>query len=287
MGHVDVSVLSCMSFLEVLLILITSCLIVGKKDLLDIRDKKNLLKLFVAAVLMMIAVVTVKTYIGQNETLLTLGLYILIWIAVYKMDWLEAIAGILIQSIAFICLEFVSIIIGSQVIGLHFNASTMDNRHFIYLNVITRLLDIILAIVIYKLPFIIIDIDSIKKDSNKDTLKNILPILGLEALYIFTILKTARLDYNVTSIWGVVSLVISIVAMLALNTVVLYIVIRLMRSIIEERKNKVVAYLNYQRLRKKYGDDIIAIDKEMNIALQKAVKDYRSKNIWGGKKHDK
>ena len=70
--------------------LITALLIVGRKDILDIRNKTNLLKIIISSILMTIVTVIVKDYIGQNTAIITLGIFAVIWIIIFKIHWVEA-----------------------------------------------------------------------------------------------------------------------------------------------------------------------------------------------------
>ena len=286
MGEINLSSACLVSYPEIVLLIIASLLIVGRKDILDIRNKTNLFKLFISSVAMTIVTVVLKNLVGQQATIISLGIFIVIYVFVLGVHWTEAAGGILIASVAFMALEYVSLLISFAVTGGSFSIMNTDRTLIILSGLVPRILDAILVVVLYKLPVTIVDLGSIK-DFTKSALKDITSIYIFLALFIFGILKIAKLDYNYTTLWGVLSAIINVIIMICIVSGVLFVVTRLMRLITEERRGKAAAYFKYQRLRKVLGDDIIAIDKEMDIALNKAVEDLHSKNIWGGKKREK
>lgn len=270
MGQANLFTFFLIGYPEEFLSLITCLLIVGRKDKLNIRNKINTIKIFSSALIMTIAAFFSKNVFGQGAVIVTAAAFVVVIILIFKVYWVEACAGILISLFSLIAFEYICITIWSQVVGLSFDGWASDSRARMYSIFSVRILQLILVVILYKIPIAIIDFGTIKGFTKKVSGKLAL-IFAYEMFCVFTIIKVARFDFSPTTLSGTLNMAVNITLIIAFIVLNILVTTRLVRNAAMERKNHAITLLWFKHLLAKHGNDVTKIDKMIDEVLNEVV----------------
>jgi hypothetical protein len=270
MGEINLLTVCFVSFPEQLLWLIVSLLLIGRKDIFIFKNKKNVLKVSIISLMTTLIIILLKNLLGPIGTIISICVFIAIYVLFFQIHWVEAAAGILVTAIIFMTLEYVGILIVTQIIGITFNSNTTNSTELILLSVAPRILQIILTIILFKKPVKIIDTNAIKGFS-KSRLKKLAFIFAYEAFCIFVIMKIARFEFNTNTLIGILDMWTNIILIITFVVGNLIVITRFMRIISAEKRNQAVTLLWVKSLLAQHGNDIATIDKMINDALSEIV----------------
>lgn len=256
-------------FTETLVVLITSMLITGRKDLLNIRNRMNILNLLIVTFVLTIIITLTRSLLGQTAIIIFLVAYIVTCIFVFKTHWIEAAAGVLIAAISLAAFEYISILLGSRIIGVTPDSNNLVGELRIFTVVVTRILQIILVIILYRFPILVVNFGTIK-GFTKRTLRKLTVIYIYEAICIILFIKIGWSQFNYNSL-SISDTTINIIVMCSFIVLNIIVVTKLMRNAMLEKKNNTITLLWFKHLLKQYRYDIAKIDVMVDDALNKEM----------------
>jgi hypothetical protein len=257
-------------FSEILLILITSMLITGRKEILNIRNKINLLKLFLVALVLTLIIMLTKDLLGQFSTIAMMAVIIVICAFIFKIHWTEAAAGVLIATVSLAAFEYVSILISSKITGVAFNGNTIVGKFRMYTSIASRILQTILIFILYRSPTTGINFGAIKGFAKK-TLRRLTFIYIYEAFCIIILIKIGWSQLYSGTILSILDMSVNIILICSFFILNIIIITKLMRNAMLEKKNNTITLLWFKHLLTQYKYDIAKIDEMVDAALNKEV----------------
>ncbi len=186
---------------EEYLLLILTMLVIGFKDILNFKNKENLVK-----VIFVTLMTALFTSIGHNyfDQIAFLGIiqiifFVFIYSIVFKKEWYGIVLSFLIVTFIYLIFDFAGIILVASFMKINYMdiiEKYSNTPKFILITLPSRLFLIITCFIVYKLPFTIINSCKIE-DFTKNTIKKIsLPNIKMFVILILIVDKIQMLLQN-------------------------------------------------------------------------------------------
>lgn len=153
MDKMSITSILLVSFPEAILIVISTLTIAGYKDILNFKEKKNFLKLFLCSLIMIIFSVVCRAILplATLNFILMAALYPIIIYSIYHYRVAPTILGVIVSLVVLMLGEAVSITTLLKTIGLSLESVYLSNILRVLFSLPTRLFQLITIIIMCKL----------------------------------------------------------------------------------------------------------------------------------------
>lgn len=235
MDKMSVSSILLVSFPETVLTIVSALIIAGYKDVLNFKEKKNIIKLFTAS-----SIITLCSAFGRQvfnsitiNLFFTINIYLLVICFVYRHKIAATICGVLVSSIPVLLGEAIFVGIFLKVANILISHVYANNILRILLSIPVRTCQILVIIFICKLRNI--DLRSIKFNIN-ESIQIILFILMIlsSLLNIESSFLSITRDYQ-----AILKLIINLIITMSFSGWLVYSIIKIrQKSEISKKLNK-------------------------------------------------
>jgi lysylphosphatidylglycerol synthetase-like protein (DUF2156 family) len=244
---------------HMLYVLITACLI-GRKDILDFRNKANLLKLSLV-VFTNIAITILCKFSGipyVNNILIQSVFFILIYSLILKFKWYKASLGLLINLLVYGIIEFVNFQIVNSLTGITLEQIYQNDTYRLVVFLPGRLVQVLMAYGLYKWSVILLDWGNFKRLTKtikkKITLINLMVLVAL-VLVLVTVRTFAFKDTNILTSSHIYILIALIGVLCLMCTILVYTTHKFAQSIKTEKDNNVIDLLYIRSLIERHHNE--------------------------------
>jgi hypothetical protein len=264
----NINNLILISMPEEFFIILMSALIVGRRDIANLKDGKNLIRVLITTVLTAVSIVLLRQILGQQmEVILILQhvIFIALFVVILRMTLLEAIVGLLINLVFYIIIELVDIAIMQIITSVPYKALKSTDLLFIVFTIPERVIQVALAYTLHKLPFALV-----KLPKHPLMLKKLLK-LSFNLVAPFTIITiTAKIfviDLGIDSLKNIILLFVIITVSLGWAVSTLINTRRYMKMLESNHIDSLNNLLVVKTLLEKEDCDIIELKRFVNGAI--------------------
>jgi len=246
---------------EEFLFVIITCLIIGKRDFF--KDKGNTFRTILASVVTTIAVVVIKRYSPYflvNVTFLQLLCFIVAYTFILKIQWHKATLGILLMLTSYAIVELVDAAILFRATGVTMDQCLANDLYRIVYSLPARMLQGVIVLILYKLPFTLIDYGVIERFT-KGIAKRITVMIGSVAIALIAATITVKhfIFASSSTKASLIDLSYVVFAIIALLVVLVVVILKFSEDIKKQRDENLFLLLWMVTLCETYPGDTVKI----------------------------